>query len=255
MSEVHIIPFGTLRVRAGDMISPLNEERIRESYPVDREGYLKLAMNALLILHQNSAVLLDPGCADFLPRRLAIQYGLEMERSLEDLLKERGIVPGDITDVIFTHLHFDHGSGAFRRVPGGIVKRFPQARYLVLKEHYDYALQPDSIEKDAFFTRFFQFIGLPEWLEDWKEDWITFKIFNGHTRGMVVPFIRLNGNTICYLTDLVPMTLFLGSEIYSSYDLHAETALREKQEFLKEVKDPIRMIFFHDLLNDSMIYP
>jgi glyoxylase-like metal-dependent hydrolase (beta-lactamase superfamily II) len=237
------------------MISPLSAESVRRSYPVDRAGYIKLAMNALLVIRHYRAILLDPGCADFLPRRLAIQYGLEMERSLEDELAERGIMPGDITDVMFTHLHFDHGSGAFRRVPGRIVKRFPLARYLVLKEHYEYALQPDSSEADAFFTRFFHFTGPPDWLEDWQEDWITYKIFNGHTRGMVVPIIRLNGSTTCYLTDLVPMALFMGNEIYSGYDLHAETALHEKQEFLKEIKDPVKLIFFHDLLNASIIYP
>jgi glyoxylase-like metal-dependent hydrolase (beta-lactamase superfamily II) len=198
---------------------------------------------------------MDPGCADFLPGRLTATYGLEIESSLEDQLNKLGIGPDQITDVIFTHLHFDHGSGAFRRLPGRIVKRFPQASYHVLKEHFEYALEPDRKEADAFFTRFFRFIDPPLWLEDWKEEWLTFKVCYGHTHGMVVPMIHLNGRTTCYLSDLAPMAIFLKEDIFSGYDVDAETARREKQEFLTEIRTPRRFILFHDLLNKSVIYP
>jgi len=255
MSEIHVIPCGTLRVSAGEMILPIGADAVRKEYPVEENGLMKLAMNALLVIHHDRCMLLDPGCADFLPRKMAEQYGLEMEMSLEEQLQPFGIVPEDITDVLFTHLHFDHGSGAFKRVPGKIIKRFPSARYHVLKAHYEYALHPDHSEADAFFTRLFRFAGPPVWLEDWKEDWISFKVFHGHTRGMVVPLINLEGNTTCYLSDLVPMTLFLKENIFSGYDLNPEIALREKKDFLKEIGDSVRLIFFHDLLKDSMIYP
>lgn len=255
MSEIHVILCGTLRVKAEEMIRPVSVDWFREKYPVAEDGTIRLAMNALLIKHDQQVILIDPGSSDFLPRRLAIAYGLEKEGRLEDRLAEQGIMPEDITDVIFTHLHFDHGSGAFQRKPGKIVKRFPRARYQVLKEHYAYALQPESTEADAFFTRFFRYIDPPHWLEEWQEEWMTFKVFNGHTRGMVVPFIHLNGNTTCYLSDLIPMALFLENEIYSGYDLDPKTALLEKQEFLKEVNNSLEFIFFHDILNDRMIYP
>lgn len=255
MSEIHTIPCGTLRVRADEMIKPVSTDAIRKDYPVDPDGTLRLAMNALLVVHRKKVILMDPGCADFLPGRLAAQYGLEVESGIEEVLMSRGIGPEKITDVIFTHLHFDHGSGAFQKIPGRIVKRFPQARYHVLKEHFAYALKPESGEADTFFTRFFRFIDPPFWLEDWKEDWLTFKVCYGHTHGMVVPLINLNGTTICYLSDLVPVAMFLRREIFSGYDLYPEIALREKQEFLKEITGRYHLIFFHDLLNKSMIYP
>lgn len=255
MSEIHVIPCGTLRVGAGEMIRPIGADAVGKEYPVEDNGTMKLAMNALLVIHLHRCILIDPGCADFLPRKLAEQYGLEMEMSLEEQLQPYGIVPEDITDVLFTHLHFDHGSGAFKRVPGKIIKRFPFARYHVLKAHYEYALQPDSREADVFFTRLFHSVGLPVWLDDWQEEWITFKVFQGHTRGMVVPLIYLGGVTTCYLSDLVPMALFLKEDIFSGYDLDPVIALREKQVFLNEIKDPVELIFFHDLLDSSMIYP
>ena len=255
MSEIHIIPCGTLRVRADEMIKPVGADTIRKHYPVDPDGTLTLAMQALLVVHREKYILMDPGCADFLPGRLAVQYGLELEMSLEEALGERGVGPEKITDVIFTHLHFDHGSGAFQRIPGKIIKRFPQARYHVLKEHFEYAMKPHPSEADTFFTRFFRFIDPPVWIEDWKEEWISFKVFYGHTHGMVVPMIHLNGTITCYLSDLAPMALFLSREIFSGYDLHPETALREKQKFLDGTTASMKFIFFHDLLNKSMIYP
>ncbi len=88
---------------------------------------MKLSMNALLVKEGKQVVLIDPGTADFLPARLKQEYGFEMPVSLEEIMQESDLSVEEITDVIFTHLHFDHGSGAFKRVPGNIIKRFPNA--------------------------------------------------------------------------------------------------------------------------------
>ncbi len=255
LSELHVIPCGTLRVKADQMIQPFDPDQVDEKYGLDPEGRMQLAMNALLVIQGDRKLLIDPGAADFLPGKLAQQYGFEKGRSLEEHLADLNLEPEQITDVIFTHLHFDHGSGAFRRVPGRIENRFPLARYHLLKAHYEYALQPDPSEADAFFIRFLHFLGELHWLEEWDEEWISFRVCNGHTRGMVVPVIHRPQGNVYYLTDLVPMSIFLDRDVYSGYDLDSGLALREKREILAELQPQHQLVYFHELLENNNYEP
>lgn len=248
------MPCGYLRVQAVEMIKPLQEEEIRSFYEVDREGYMKLAMNALLVESGDSKVLIDPGTADFLPARLKEEYGFKMPITLGEVLLGMNVDPGDITDVLFTHLHFDHGSGAFKRIPGDIIKRFPNARYHALREHYEYALRPERVEASSFSAVFLKRLDKIHWLEEWDIDWITYDVFYGHTKGMVVPIIHSGEEKIYFMSDLLPMEIFLQPGTWCGYDLDPQLLLREKQEFLQHLAPETRLVLFHDTLKDSVFY-
>lgn len=248
------IPCGYLKVMAEAMIKPTSRENIALKYKVDLDGYMRLAMNALLVEKGDRNVLFDPGAADFLPLKLRREYGLEIPVTMEESLMDLGLEPGQITDVVFTHLHFDHASGGFKRVPGNIIKRFPNARYHVLKEHYQYALDPDPFESDSFCTGLFKYLDRIHWLEEWDIEWINFKLLNGHTRGMVVPVIGSGSEQICFISDLVPMEIFLDAKVWCGYDLEAELQLLEKREFLQELTPGTNLILFHDTLKKSLFY-
>lgn len=234
---------------------PLTQSEIGRMYDVDNEGYTRLALNGLLLLEGDHIVLIDPGCADFLPSRIMKEYALELPESIESILLQKGLSPHQVTDVIFTHLHFDHGSGAFERQPGKIVKRFPNARYHVLKEHYDYAMNPHPSETNSFFTGLLKYLDKIHWLEDWEEGWMKFRVFNGHTRGMVVPVIKAEHEEIVYLTDLVPMKIFLEKGVYSAYDQDHKLAVKEKDDYLNSRETPTRCILYHEPLTYSIYYP
>ena len=253
--NLKIIPCGTLKVHAGEMHNNLPVKRIPTFYEMDTEGYMRIAMNALLVDSGTKVVLFDPGCADFLPSRFVASYGLEIPVPLEQTLAEAGYETEQVTDVIFTHLHFDHGSGAFAREPGRICKRFTNARYHVLKEHMEYARKPDKGESNSFVTGFFKYLDSVHWLEDWKEDWMQYRVFNGHTRAMAVPGIKLQEEWIWYMTDLIPMESFLDPEVNSGYDLDPVLALQEKVDFLNILPEKSELIFFHDTLTDRKFYP
>ena len=118
--ETHILHCGFLKVRAEKMIKSLSTDQIGDKYQIDSQGYMKLSMNALLVKEEKRVVLMDPGCADFLPSRLVKEYGLVVSNSIEEQLTTLGYHSDHVTDVIFTHLHFDHGSGAFKLIPVNI---------------------------------------------------------------------------------------------------------------------------------------
>jgi len=236
------------------MIKPFSQDEIALKYKLDQEGYMKLAMNALLVEEGKRKVLFDPGTADFLPLRLRREYGLEIPVSLEQGLHGIGLQAEQITDVVFTHLHFDHASGGFKRIPGNIVKRFPNARYHILKEHYQYAMDPEPFEADSFSTGLLKYLDQIYWLEDWDLDWIQFRIFKGHTRGMIVPEITNGDGKACFMSDLLPMEIFLEPGVWCGYDLDSGLLLREKQNFLRELAPGSRIFLYHDTLKESVLY-
>ncbi len=236
------------------MVRPWSREQIARKYTVDEEGYMRLSMNALLVIRDDHKVLIDPGTADFLPARLREEYGLEVPVPLEHYLQKLGLVPEDITDVLFTHLHFDHGSGAFKRIPGHIVKRFPHADYHVLKEHYNYALKPDRVEASSFSTFLFKRLGTIHWIEDWDQDWMRFGVYNGHTRRMVVPEIETGEGKIYFMSDLIPLEVFLEPEVSCGYDLEPDLLVKEKLDFLDRIAPGSRLILFHDPQKESIFY-
>jgi len=252
--QINSVHCGILKVQATEMIKPLESAEIAAKYEIDQDGYMRLSMQTVLVEESDRKVLIDPGTADFLPLRLRQEYGVEMPVPLEEELEHMGVTPDQITDVVFTHLHFDHASGAFKRVPGNIVKRFQKARYHLLKKHYQYALNPDPFEADSFCTGLFKYLDRMYWLEDWDLEWMSFKIFNGHTRGMVVPEIHAHEGLTYFMSDLVPMEIFLKPELWCGYDLEPGLVLREKEKFLQNLTPLTRLILFHDTLKESVFY-
>jgi glyoxylase-like metal-dependent hydrolase (beta-lactamase superfamily II) len=251
--KTSILPFGSLKVSAREMFNGLSPDRIRKYYDLDAEGNLRISMNGLMVEVGERVVVFDPGCADFLPSRFTDAYGLQIPVPMDEVLEKAGSGPDLVTDVIFTHLHFDHGTGAFKRVPGKIVKRFPNAAYHVLKEHYSYASRPRKVEKNSFFTSFFRNVDRLHWLEDWDGSWMEFRVFDGHTERMVVPSIQTPTGAMHYLSDLVPMEIFLEPDVSSAYDLDPGLAIREKLDFLSKLERPAELIFFHDPVRSGIV--
>jgi hypothetical protein len=92
------------------------------------------------------------------------------------------------------------------------------------------------------------------WLEDWDIEWMSFKVFNGHTRGMVVPALHADKGISYFVSDLVPMEIFLKPELWCGYDLEPGLVLREKEKFLQNLTPKSRLILFHDTLTESVFY-
>ena len=81
------------------------------------------------------------------------------------------------------------------------------------------------------------------------------RICNGHTCGMVVPRIITPEGDLYYVSDLIPMEIFLDPDAVSGYDLEPDVARREKMDFLKTIDQPCELVLYHDPVRKKIIYP
>ena len=78
-------------------------------------------------------------------------YALWGGYDLVSSLAKAGFHPDDITDVVFTHLHFDHCGGAIVRNKKGVYEpAFKNARFWSHKDHWQWATEPNVREKASF---------------------------------------------------------------------------------------------------------
>ena len=141
---VHAIQAGGQRLDGGAMFGvvpkPLWERRIA----ADERNRIPLGMRCLLVEHPSGLVLIDTGAGNKETDKFYEIYAIENRgaagrTALEDGLAAVGARPADVSLVINTHLHFDHGGGNTYRDEAGVVRpSFPNARYVVQRGEYEY---------------------------------------------------------------------------------------------------------------------
>lgn len=241
-----ILNLGTLRVNAFEMIMGVPEELIREHYQVDDDNQMRIGMNGMIVEDGDRVIMIDPGTATFLPKSLEQLYDMNMEHSLEGAVKLAGYDTEQITDVLFTHLHFDHGSGALQRVIGGIVPVFSKARHVVSKLHLDYITKESKEEPNSFFNKLLRFVGELTYFEEWETQDLRFEISSGHTGNMIIPVISGPDHDILYATDLIPMKLHIRAGAWSYYDRDKELLQIEKERILKSLRPGSEIVYYHE---------
>src|ERR1700682_1205460 len=86
--------------------------------PADEKNRVRLALRCLLIEDGSRKILIDNGIGAKWDEKETAIYGIDRsKRSLEGDLARIGVRTDQITDVVLTHLHFDHAGGTTRIGP------------------------------------------------------------------------------------------------------------------------------------------
>ena len=105
--------------------------------PPDERQRITLAARCLLVRGEGRTILVDTGNGTKWNDKLKDIYRLDNSRyTLESSLAHHGVTPEDVTDVILTHLHFDHCGGSTKMVDGKLVPTFSNATHYVQKAHW-----------------------------------------------------------------------------------------------------------------------
>jgi len=233
----------------GIVPKPLWEKQI----PADALNRVPVALRCLLAERGDRRVLVDTGIGDRWDARQREIYG--MERRAGQLLTEldaAGIRRDSITDVVLTHLHFDHAGGACLDLASGMAPAFPQARWWLQRQHWDWAHNPSERDRASFRPDDFAALALGgrlELVEGHVEILPGLRVspVSGHTPGMQIPEFHTGEGTLVFLADLIPSLAHVHLPWVAGWDLNPLLTLSEKRQLLsRAVEDDYLFVFQHD---------
>jgi glyoxylase-like metal-dependent hydrolase (beta-lactamase superfamily II) len=254
--RLYTIDTERFRLDGGAMYGVVPKVIWNKTDPADEHNRIEMAMRCLLIEDGDRLILVDNGIGDKQDARFFSHYHLHGPDTLEGSLRRHGFGHADVTDVILTHLHFDHCGGSVVRRGDRLLPAFPNARYWSNERHWHWAVHPNDREKASFLSDNIlpiresgQLSMLPvptAGTAPFAPD-IEVRYVFGHTDAMMLPQVRYKGRTVVFAADLIPMAGHLPIPYVMAYDMFPLTTLKEKRDFLETAADNDWVIFFeHD---------
>lgn len=268
--ELFAIPTGFFALDGGAMFGTVPKLLWQKTNPPDELNRIQMEARGLLLKSKNRNILVDTGNGhDFVAKygeklgnKFSEMYGVDQSGpSLEKSLSTCGLTVNDITDVILTHLHFDHAGGATTERNGKLVPTFPQARYHLQRKNFETAQSPNLREKASYFPANFQPLvdaGVLHLLDGDQKNYLPFislKVSNGHTSGHQVVQIEDEKTALFYCGDVVPTSSHVRSAWIMGYDLNPLQLIEEKQALLESGLAKTTYLYFeHDPYCDLATY-
>jgi glyoxylase-like metal-dependent hydrolase (beta-lactamase superfamily II) len=251
--ELHAIETGRFGLDGGAMFGVVPKALWEKTNPPDEKNRIELAARALLLVGGGKRILIDVGNGSKYDEKLRSIFKIDTSQyDLISSLKKFNIIPSDITDVILTHLHFDHAGGSTYSEGGEVKPTFPKAKYYVQREHWRAATNPTERDRASFMSEDFtplQFHSVLEYTEGEGEilPGVSVRLVHGHTPALQCPLITDGTTTVFYCADLMPTTSHLALPWIMAYDLRPLVTLEEKKTILNQAVDESWIIFFeHD---------
>ena len=257
--ELHPIQTGLFKLDGGAMFGVVPKPLWTRTNPSDDINRIDMCTRALLLDNGKKKILIDTGLGYKLSEKLNKIYGVDFsEYTLEKSLERHGLRREDITDVILTHLHFDHAGGNTHYDDDKNIKMsFPNAVYHVQKKHFDWAMNPTDRDRASFFPENYEpllenkVLNFTDGVHKFDES-ITLEPVDGHTNHMQLVKVADDDNTLLYLADLIPTAGHMPAPYIMGYDLFPLTTLTEKKKYLQDAVDGSWTIFFeHDPNNEA----
>lgn len=251
--KLHKIEAGSFHVDGGAIFGVVPKRVWQKRYPCDSENFCQLNMRCLLVDTGDKRILIDSGTGDKQLDYLKY-YGFKGVIDFETELNKLGYSCSDITDVILTHLHFDHCGGCTKYTAdrSEIELTFPNAMHWVGETQWNNFMEPNVREGDSYFPENMLAVQEAGKLKlvtenQWICPEVEIRLFNGHTVGQLVSYIHFDEKTYVYVGDVIPVAATIPVSWISAYDTYPVTAMTEKKDLLDEAVAKQQILFFeHD---------
>lgn len=259
--NIYSINTGYFKLDGGAMFGVVPKSIWSRTNPPDERNLCTWAARLLLIEDGDRLILIDTGLGNKQSDDFFRHYYRQGDETLENSLAKHGFHPDDITDVILTHLHFDHVGGAVvqRASPSGnkslqYMPTFKNAIYWSNEDHWNWALHPNPREKASFLRENIlpiqesgqlKFIPTQDGFDFTNR--IKIRYAHGHTEAMMLPQIKYKEKTLLYMADLLPSVGHVPLPYVMSYDVRPLQTLAEREIFWNEAVNEEYVLFLeHD---------
>lgn len=208
----------------------------------DELNRIPLATRTLLAVDRDNrrVVLVDTGCGTkWAPKqadRYAVEYDLE---AIPNALAAIGLAVEDVTDVVITHLHFDHNGGLtyWFDDPGGPTRlRYPKARHWVHHAHWEHAGEPHPKDRASFLPEDFSVLkdtGVLHLVRGKHPrppfEGVEWFVSDGHTPAQLHPIFGAGEQRLIFVGDLAPTIPHLPASWVMAYDVAPLCTIDEKR--------------------------
>lgn len=257
--QLHVIDAGHFKLDGGAMFGVVPKVLWQKLIPADENNLCSWNMRCLLIEEGNRLMLIDTGMGSKQDAKFQGFYYRHGEGDLVKSIEKVGFGTHEVTDVLFSHLHFDHCGGGvqWNSDRTGYALTFPNAKYWTHSDHWQSAVSPNARERVTFLKENI----MP--IQEAGQLFFSDKVENpfgpnvqplyvdGHTEKMTMFKMAYKGKTVVFMADTIPSSAHLPLPYVMGYDIRPLETMKEKEWLLKEALDNDYVLLFdHDPQDD-----
>ncbi|MDA9261876.1 MBL fold metallo-hydrolase [Flavobacteriales bacterium] len=260
--KIYPINTGNFKLDGGAMFGVVPKSIWSRFNEPDANNMCSWSMRCMLIEDEDRLILIDTGIGDKQSEKFFNYFYLFGDDSLKKSIESLGFGLDEITDVVLTHLHFDHCGGAIKM--NADKERyetfFPKATYWSNEKHWKWATEPNPREKASFLSENILPIEKSGQLKFFTRNGdITKNAFpnidllymDGHTESQMLPLINYKGKKVVFTADLLPSAGHIPLPYVMGYDTRPLLTLSEKEKFLTTAVNEDYVLFLeHDYHNE-----
>ncbi len=244
--EISSLVTEKFRLDGGAMFGSVPKALWSKQITADELNRITLVCRVLVLRGKKETILIDVGMGRKWKEKEEQIFAIEYRtKPLHQLIPE-------VSDLLLTHLHFDHAAGVTHHDDQGkAMLSFPNATHYLSKKNHLHAMSPGPRERASYLKDTIEPLAHAQlhYTSSGEEVLPGIRVFysEGHTHGLQWILIGEGKGAVAYPADLIPTAHHVPIPYVMGYDLCAETTMAEKTDFLEQAsKDEWVVVFEHD---------
>lgn len=242
--ELDAVEMGEFRLDGGAMFGVVPKVLWEKVAPADEKNRIRMNVRSLLVRGNGRTILVDSGLGERWTPKQREMYAIDHSRfETNRSLAKLGLKVDAITDVVLSHLHFDHVGGALS---------FSKATYYVQKKNISHAHAPTEKDKASFLAETIDPVLKSDRVKIVDGDYeiapgVKIWVTHGHTPGHQMLKVSDGKRAVVSCGDTIPTSAHIPVPWVMAYDLYPLTTMDEKRVLLAQAACDNWILFFtHD---------